>query len=263
MAQATAIHAVEKGARVADYAMVAIGGAGPVHACDVARRLGVRRVICPAGAGVASAFGFLASPVAFAAARSHITQLAAVSADKAADVLDALADEALGHLAGAGVDRDAAALDRSAELRYRGQGHAIEVVLPDPRAGDWRRRTQAAFEARYRALYDRIEPAGEIEIVTWRVVARSPRPQMRIASSVGTSGGDSVKGTRAVFCTRTRTFRDATVYDRYCLAPGARIAGPAVVEERESTVVIPEGATALADAAGHLVITLGDADGEE
>jgi N-methylhydantoinase A len=73
-------------------------------------------------------------------------------------------------------------------------------------------------------------------------------------------GGDAVKGTRAVFCARTRRFRDATVYDRYRLAPGARIVGPAVVEERESTAVIPEGATALADTTGHLVIALGEAD---
>jgi N-methylhydantoinase A len=259
MAQAAAIHAIEKGVRVADYAMVAIGGAGPVHACDVARRLGMRRVICPAGAGVASAFGFLASPVAFAAARSHIMPLAAVCADEAAALLDALADEALGHLAGAGVDRAAARLARSAELRYRGQGHAIEVALPDPRAGDWHARTQAAFEARYRALYDRIEPTGEIEIVTWRVVARGPRPQMRMSAAV-TSDGEAVKGVRTVFCTNTRRFRDATVYDRYRLAPGRLIVGPAVVEERESTAVIPEGATASADATGHLVIALGEAD---
>jgi N-methylhydantoinase A len=260
MAQAAAVHAIEKGVRVADYAMVAIGGAGPVHACDVARRLGMRQVICPAGAGVASAFGFLASPVAFAAARTRITPLTAVSADEAAALLDALADEALGHLAEAGSDRDAATLDRSAELRYRGQGHAIEVALSDPRAGDWCTRTQATFEARYKALYDRIEPAGEIELVTWRVVARGPRPEMRVTVDAAPPGGDAVKGTRAVFCARTRRFRDATVYDRYRLAPGARIVGPAVVEERESTAVIPEGATALADTTGHLVIALGEAD---
>jgi N-methylhydantoinase A len=144
-------------------------------------------------------------------------------------------------------------------LRYRGQGHAIEVALPDPRAGDWHARTQAAFEARYRALYDRIEPTGEIEIVTWRVVARGPRPQMRMSAAV-TSDGEAVKGVRTVFCTNTRRFRDATVYDRYRLAPGRLIVGPAVVEERESTAVIPEGATASADATGHLVIALGEAD---
>jgi N-methylhydantoinase A len=259
MAQAAAIHAIEKGARIADYAMVAIGGAGPVHACDVARRLGMRRVICPAGAGVASAFGFLASPVAFAAARTRVMTFSAVSANEAAALLDALADEALGHLASAGIDRDTAALERSAELRYRGQGHAIEVALPDPRADGWAARTQAAFEARYRALYDRIEPASEIEFVTWRVVARGPRPQMRVAADTVSRDGDAVKGMRPVFCTRSRRFRDATVYDRYRLAPGRTIDGPAVVEERESTSVIPEGATAWAEA-GHLVIELGGAD---
>ncbi len=259
MAQAAAIHAIEKGVRVVDYAMVAIGGAGPVHACDVARRLGIRRVICPAGAGVASAFGFLASPVAFAAARARLVPLSAASAGEAVVVLDALADEALGHLAGAGVDREAAALERSAELRYRGQGHAIEVALPDPRTDGWGARTQAAFEARYRTLYDRIEPAGEIEVVTWRVVARGPRPPMRTGAGCVSPDGDAVKGTRALFCTRSRSFRDATVYDRYRLAPGRTIAGPAVVEERESTAVISEGATAWAES-GHLVIELGRAD---
>ena len=259
MAQAAAIHAIEKGVRIADYAMVAIGGAGPLHACDVARRLGMRRVICPAGAGVASAFGFLASPVAFAAARARIMPFSAVSADDAAALLDALADEALGHLAGAGIDREAAVFERSAELRYRGQGHAIEVALPDPREGAWTTRTQAAFEARYRALYDRIEPAGEIEVVTWRVVARGPRPQMRVGAGCVGPDGDAVKGRRAVFCARSRRFRDAIVYDRYRLAPGRTIVGPAVVEERESTAVIPEGATARAES-GHLVIELAGAD---
>lgn len=259
MAQAASIHAIEKGARLSDFAMVAIGGAGPVHACDVARRLGIRRVICPAGAGVASAFGFLASPIAFAAARTRIMPFSAISAADAAALLDALAEEALGHLVGAGIDRNSAELECSAELRYRGQGHAIEVALPDPRAGAWAGRAQAAFEARYRALYDRIEPAGDIEFVTWRVVARGPRPQMRIATDSVRPDGDAVKGTRAVFCTRSRRFRDATVYDRYRLASGSPIAGPAVVEERECTAVIPAGATAWA-ASGHLVIELRGAD---
>jgi N-methylhydantoinase A len=256
MAQAAAIHAIEKGVRVSDYAMVAIGGAGPVHACDVAQRLGVGRVICPAGAGVASAFGFLASPVAFTAARARIVSLAATTDDEAAAELDALAGEALGNLDEAGVDRAAATLERLGELRYRGQGHAIEVALADPRAGDWVARTRASFEERYRALYGRVEPAGEIEVVTWRVIARGPRPVPATARSAAGATGTALHGRRPVFCTRARGFRDAAVYDRYRLVPGDRIIGPAVVEERESTAVVPDGARAWLDTSGHLVIDL-------
>jgi N-methylhydantoinase A len=158
------------------------------------------------------------------------------------------------------VDRSLAVLECSAELRYRGQGHAIEVTLPDPRAGSWAARTRAAFEARYRTLYDRIEPAGEVECVTWRVVARGPRPTMHAAPVAATPSAGAAKGTRPVFCTRTRAFRDAAVYDRYRLVPGLRIAGPAVVEERESTAVVPADATAWTEA-GHLVIECADEGG--
>ena len=252
MAQAASIHTLEKGLRAQDFALVAIGGAGPVHACQVARRLGITTVICPAGAGVASAFGFLAAPVSFEAARAHLVPLHALDAAAIAAILAPLRGETLRSITEAGIDPAICMVSASVELRYAGQGHEVEAALTDE--NDPVAALKTAFEANYRALYGRTEP-GLVEAVTWRVVARGPTPSLTPLPPAATAG-TALRAHRDIWCGHAQAMVRAPVYDRYGLAAGEGVTGPAVIEERESTTVIPHGATALNDHAGNLIITL-------
>jgi N-methylhydantoinase A len=258
MAQATAMHALEKGVRVADLVLAAIGGAGPVHAADVARRLGVATVLCPAGAGVASALGFLASPASFAATTARIVRLAALDGADAAATFAPLAAQALANLAEAGLDLKAARLTHLIDLRYRGQGHAVEVAVPAPEPGRaWRDAVAEEFAASYQALYGRTEESSAIEAVAWRLIASGPTPALRPPPAAGRTGG-SLRGARPVYCDLAGGFVETPVHDRAAMAPGQAIAGPAIIEERESTAVVPAQATATLDAAGNLILHLAD-----
>ncbi|MFM1987208.1 MAG: hypothetical protein RJA99_165 [Pseudomonadota bacterium] len=259
MAQAAGIHALEKGRKAADYAMVPIGGAGPVHACHVAMKVGMSRVVVPAGAGVASAFGFLASPLAFRYVRSAVSAVAELDPAEVAASIDAIRRRGVALLVASGAAEAECGVRVSAAMRYVGQG--FEVDVPDV---DWMRaeglhaRLAEGFERCYRALYGRIERDTPAEVVSWRVVVSGPAPALE--PSVAAAGADDArvahKGTRPVWALGPGGFVDTPVYDRYRLAPGMAFDGPAIVEERESTVVVPQGAHATVDARGNLVIDL-------
>jgi N-methylhydantoinase A len=263
MARAAAIHALEKARRITDYAMVAIGGAGPVHAAHIAGKLGLARVICPLGAGVASAFGFLAAPTSFSFVRGRVEALGALDFASLRAMLAALEQEGRALLATAGTAADRIEVRIEAAMRYLGQGYEVDVEL-DPAAiglyggsGD-RAAIMAAFERSYRRLFGRLEPSMAVEIVSWRLGVRGPRPQLSLAAARerGAAAGNAVKGHRQAWFPEVRGFLRTTVYDRYAFTPGSRAEGPALFEERESTVVVPPGATVSCDESLNLVIDL-------
>lgn len=263
MAQAAGIHALEKGRKAADYAMVPIGGAGPVHACHVAMRLGMSRVVVPAGAGVASAFGFLASPLAFRYVQSAVSSVADLDPAALVATIEAIRRRGVALLLASGMPEPDCIVRVAAAMRYVGQGFEVEV--PDV---DWRlsaglhERLVAGFERSYRALYGRIERDTAAEIVSWRVVVSGPMPMLE-PSGTTTSRGElhaALKGERAVWSLERGGFVATPVYDRYRIAAGVSFDGPAIVEERESTVVVPVGAHARVDGRGNLVIDLPAAD---
>lgn len=136
MAQAASIHALEKGRKAADYAMVPIGGAGPVHACHVALKLGIRRVVCPLGAGVASAFGFLASPMSFQFVRAEITPLAQLEAGRVQALVEELEAQGRAMFEASGMGSVKVLVKVGAAMRYLGQGYDVPVPLEDP---GWRK----------------------------------------------------------------------------------------------------------------------------
>jgi N-methylhydantoinase A len=247
MAQAAAIHALEKARRIEGYTLVPIGGAGPVHAVEVARKLGIARLVVPAGAGVASAFGFLAAPISFALLRGLVAPLASLDLDALRAMLSEMEAEGRALVAQAGVD--AAETRVRVAMRYAGQGYQVEAEV----ATLDRDAIRAAFEAEYLRLYGRTEPTLPVECVGWRVTVSGPTPRLDLAAASAPSGVAS-RGTRpAWFGGR---FVDASVLDRAALKPGDVVAGPALVEERESTLVIPPGARATCDAALNLVVDL-------
>ena len=263
MANAARIHLVEKGRDPRDYNLIAFGGAGPVHAYRVAERLKLKTLVCPLAAGVTSAFGMLTAPLAFDFVQSYVTSLSDIDFT----VLDRLYMdmEARGRalLTAAGMEGEMT-LTRSADMRYLHQGFEIRVPLPAGQltTNDLPALRQAFTEA-YERLYKRLNPGVEIEIVNWRLVASGPRPHIALPTppTMGRSLALARKGERPVYLPEQNGYVPCGVYDRYLLPVGETFPGPAVVEERECTVVIGARATASIDREQNLVITLQGAGG--
>ncbi|HEY8448292.1 MAG TPA: hydantoinase/oxoprolinase family protein [Thermomicrobiales bacterium] len=259
MASAARIHAIEQGKDPRAYSVFAFGGAGPVHAFRVAEILRSPEVIVPLGAGVASTAGFLVAPLAFDFVRTYVGRLDELDWDQAAARFAEMEAEGQSILGEAGVPADAVRIQRTAELRYVGQGHQVTVPVPDTlEKSSAARELTERFEAEYRRLYGRIAPGNPVEAVSWRVVTSAPAPQLRFtigaAPAVAATVADARKGERPIYLPERNGFETVPVYDRYALAPGMSFSGPAVVEERESTVIVGPGATVEIDSLLNLII---------
>jgi 5-oxoprolinase (ATP-hydrolysing)/N-methylhydantoinase A len=257
MAGAARVHVVEKGRDPRSFAMIAFGGAGPAHATRVAKSLGVRSVVIPPASGAASALGFLAGPVAHEAVRSAPGPLGRMDWDAVNAVLGELEAEGRGYLTTAEVAPALVSVQREVELRLLGQLHNLRVAVPggrlDAGVGPHLR---AAFSAAFRNLYAREAPAGELEIISWRVTCKGPAAALRATPEAPVEGGAALRGERPVWFPEAGGFVATGVYSRYALRPGTTVAGPAIVEENESTTVIAPGDTLLVDAHGNLVVTV-------
>lgn len=262
MARAAVIHALEKARRISDYAMLPIGGAGPVHAAHIARKLGVARVVCPLGAGVASAFGFLAAPTSFSFVRGRLERLDAIDFGSLNQMLEAIDSEGRGLLATAGAPMDQVTVLLAAAMRYVGQGYEIDVDLDRESVSNGQiGAIVEAFERTYARYFGRIEPGVPVEVVSWRMVVRGPTVDIELArarpQTAEASPGVAVPKTwRKAWFEARSGFVDTPVYDRYALTPGTTFEGPALVEERESTVVVPPDASVRCDESLNLIIDL-------
>ncbi|MCB0114072.1 MAG: hydantoinase/oxoprolinase family protein, partial [Caldilineaceae bacterium] len=260
MISATRVHVAERGADPRQLKLIAFGGAGPVHAHEIARALKMQGYICPAGAGVTSALGFLTAPVAFEFARTYIAR---VTQDKLAD-LDAiyaeLEEQGRATLAEAGVPADEMTFERKADMRHVGQGHQIGVELPFDSFAEISLEDdiKPIFYERYDEIYGYAHRHLELEITTCRLTASGPRPRVSLqeVTDQGASADVAVKGKRPVFYSEVGDFTDTPIYDRNLLAAGMTFPGPAVVEEKDSTAVIGPNATVLVDANSNLIVTL-------
>ena len=257
MAQAATIHALEKARRIDAYTMIPIGGAGPVHACHIALKLGLPRIVVPPGAGVASAFGFLAAPISFAFVRGWVSALATLDFARLRDMLGAMEREGRRMTAEAGVPDMDATCRVTGAMRYAGQGFQVETeIAPDHLAREDRGALRAAFEAAYLELYGRTEPGVPVECVSWQIVVAGPRPRIDLAAASGTGGGATSRRSRRAYFAAAGGFVDVPILHRHELVPGEVVTGPALVEERESTLVLTPGARARCDASFSLVVDL-------
>jgi N-methylhydantoinase A len=258
MAQAATIHALEKAKNIADYAMVCIGGAGPVHAGNIALKLSLPRVVCPPSAGVASALGFLVSPTAFTFVQGGVVALDELDFAQVREMLHAMESQGRELLSAAGTLPETVRVEHLAAMRYVGQGYDVEAHVDGTiLAGDDRVGMRETFERAYQAQFGRIEPKMTIEIVSWRVVVSGPRPAIDLGVARQKAASEpEQKGERQVYFGPETGFLSAAVYDRYRLTPNSSFDGPAVFEERESTTIVPPGATARVDAALNLIIDL-------
>jgi N-methylhydantoinase A len=260
MAISARIHSVERGQNVSDYTMVAFGGAGPVHAYGVARKLGIKKVILPYAAGVTAAYGLLTVPISFDFVRSFLVQLKQeIPFQYINSLYEQMETEARMLLTEAGVQEDNISFRHAADMRYVGQGYEVRVLLSVPRLCE--ENTPAVLEdftTAYRTLYGQTLPDVPVEVVSWRLFARGPVPEVSLpaASSKRTAPRQALRGEREVFDDGRRHYDRWPVYDRYALSPGTEIPGPAIIEEVESTTVVGPHATCLVSQNSDLLMTI-------
>ncbi len=259
MISATRVHVAERGEDPRRFSLMAFGGAGPVHAWAIARALKMPELVCPPGAGVTSSLGFLVAPVSFDLARSYVVRL---NEARLADVAAAFADmerEGAALVQQAGADLADTAFRRSADMRHAGQGHEVNVPLPE---GDVAALSvdelKRIFYERYRALYGHAHESVDVEVLTLRLVASGPAPRVeleRVPRNPG-SVAAAFKGTRRAYFAELGGLVETRVYDRYALQAGATIEGPAIVEEADSTAVIGPDMAATVDEHRNLLVRL-------
>jgi N-methylhydantoinase A len=217
----------------------------------VARKLGVRRVVCPPGAGAGSTIGMLMAPARVDRVQSFTDTLAGADIAAVEKAFAALEKESVDVLRLTGADVEARTVKRLADMRYIGQGSEITVTMPSPlgEAG-----VRAAFEEAYKALFARVPPGAAIQFVALRLSVSAPMPgtggKLELPRH---AGANAEKGTRPVFFPDEGKILQTKVWDRYALKAGARIEGPAVFEEDESTFIVGPNATARLLADGSIL----------
>ena len=253
MANAAKLHILEKAANPSHYAMMALGGAGPVHACRVAESLKVTAVVAPPSAGVKSALGFLIAPWRADFVRYRMELLDRVEwADAEADFAD-LENQALEQIQRAGVAADQIRMDRVLDMRYVGQGREIPVACKEASGLSFAEALREAFNAEYSRRFGRSEDSIDVEIVNWRLYAVGPWPEVPRAE-LEPIGMVSAPERRNAFFPEVGGFVECDVFDREELRPDSVLKGPAIVEERDSTLVITPQARALVDHEGIIRI---------
>ncbi|RFU70293.1 hydantoinase/oxoprolinase family protein [Peribacillus saganii] len=256
MAGAARIHAVEKGKDIRNYPLFATGGAGPVHVCNMANILDVSTIISPVGAGVCSAFGFLSSPLAFDFVRSYPGQLDQLNLQKITDLLMEMEKDGESLLAQSGISSDDITVIRKCEMRYVGQSYEIGVPIPNgPLNEDSIQMILSNFKHQYKKLYVEASETVPIETVNWRVVVQGPTPELSLNfNSDGSSINPEPKGKRKVYFDQYSDYIPTPVYDRTKLSPGAIVSGPAIIEERESTMVVTPNFSLTVDPFSNLIL---------
>jgi N-methylhydantoinase A len=232
---------VERGHNPRSFALLAFGGAGPLHACALASALGIRQVVVPAVPGALSAVGILDADLRREFSR---TVMAAPGAPQIAKVFSELEAEARETFRGEGA---IPSLTRAADLRYQGQGYELRV--------DWAANVVAKFHALHARSYGYSDQKRAVEIVTLRVqaVARTPRPRQSAAKLRRGDAAGARIGSHRIF--EEGNWRTGALYDRARLRPGDRFTGPAVIVELSATTCLPRGWTAIVDGFSNLVLS--------
>ena len=283
MASAARVHIAERGRDPAEHVLVCTGGGGPLHAYRVAQKVGVRRLVCPPDAGVASALGLLVAPARIDRARTvslrpdtdSLKRLESTFAELEADACSALHDLL--------TDFGPVSLHRQADGRFVGQAFHLTVDLPDgpyangePQAGDasrendalrqhdpasealMRTRLRDAFVTGYQRKFGRTPPQVAVELVTLRVSARAPVRQNALSRQNRTadSGGPPNTVRRSVFFPELGGFVDTVILRRAALPAGFSAAGPLLIEDAGSTLVLGPQARVLLSSSGNLIIDI-------
>jgi len=255
MANAARVHAIEWGKDIAARAMIAFGGAAPLHAARLAEKLDIPTVVVPTGAGVGSAIGFLRAPISYEVVRSRYMKLSAFDAETANTLLGEMADEARA-IVESGAGGAELVETRTAFMRYVGQGHEIAVQLPAGALNAGHAdEIRAAFESEYKRLYGRIIPGPEPEILSWTLNMTAPTAEIETELFAPKGGDAKPTGSRKLFDPATSDYVDAKVYWRDELPIGAKVTGPALIAETQTTTVVTSVFDATVNELGYLVLT--------
>jgi N-methylhydantoinase A/oxoprolinase/acetone carboxylase beta subunit len=252
MATAARIHLVERGKDPAAFTFVAFGGAGPLHAQGVAKKLGVKKLIIPRNAGVMSALGLLVAPRSFDVVRSHMADLTTADWNRINRLLDDMAAEACSHLAD--VPASGITIARTADMRYRGQGSECAVTLPVGKfTAERRDEVRGAFYSAYDELYGRHLEGPPVQFVSFRVRAGTANAHLQL-SKAQINGSAKPAKVRAAYSPASHSYVETSIYLHDDLSAGARFAGPAVVQSGEFSALIGPGQTCSVDDYRNLII---------
>ena len=255
MASAARMHAVESGKDLGRRCMIAFGGNGPLHATRVARRAYVDRIVVPRDPGVGSAIGFLHAPVSFELVRSHYTTLDALDVEAINGLLSEMQGESES-VVRSGARDTPLNTKRAAFMRYHGQGHEIEIGLPDqPLQSGHLAMLRRAFETEYARQFTRAVPGMTIEILNWAVQVSTPDRKSKPLGDLPASVEALPCGTLPVLCDVTGEICHAAVHLRDELVAGSLLSGPALIVEPQTTTFVSRDFCAQIDAGGNIVLT--------
>jgi N-methylhydantoinase A len=254
MANAARVHAIERGKDISACTMIAFGGGAPLHACRLAEKIGVDTILVPKGAGVGSAIGFLRAPIAYEVTRSAAVSLDSFDAKRVNDLLDRMTKDALAVVKPA-LKSQAVTIQRIADCRYVGQGHEIRINVPVKRLTQTDgAKLRAAFERLYRQIYGLTIEGMEAEAITWSVTASSRAVQPKRAKAVKATSPPKPRAKRKVYDAALGKMVDTPVYWRFDMMPGARIKGPAIIAEDETSTIVGANFAARIDSLGYIML---------
>jgi N-methylhydantoinase A/oxoprolinase/acetone carboxylase beta subunit len=257
MVGAVRVHLAEQGQDPRACSLIASGGGGPLHGPSVARKMHMKRIICPPRAGVFSALGLLVSPPTFNLGRTMITRLGSADWPAVNALLAEMEADGRALLDGFAIDQSQVKVVRSADMRRVGQTHSVSVPIPQGELGpDGAKIIEEAFEQVALELYGHSLGDAPAEALTWRVSLNGPKPDL--------TGLAQVQGTSCKREPRNCYFRghgwlETQVIDRLSLAPGDEGVGPILIEEPDSTALIGPGDRYQMDQLGNLIIEIGGA----
>jgi N-methylhydantoinase A len=255
MEHAMRLVSVERGRDPRKYALVAFGGAGPLHAARLARAIGIPRVIVPAAAGVGSALGLLRAEPRIDVGTTRVLRLEAGAHAHIAALYEHLEQRARAELALLGGDQAALHWSRYAYMRFAGQGFELHVDLPaGPIGADYAQQAARAFRDAYERKHDFRDDAAAIEAVDWALVATLPRADAQRWTFAGAPPRPARR--RRAWFPETGGYVDVAVLGRAALAEAGAITGPAIIEDADSSTVVLPGDDARIDAHGHVIITI-------
>jgi N-methylhydantoinase A len=258
MGSALRLNITEKGCDPRDFALLAFGGCGPMHAVEIAENLGLQRVIVPANPGVSCAMGLLLSDVKHVYPRSMPHRFVDASAAALNGAFELLEHKAREDSTREGFGADAPQLLRQLDVRYTHQGYQLVIDAPPVLEDRDLPRLRREFDVLHERTYGTCAPNEDAEIVSIRVVSVVKMPRLPIRPSDLTSGATTPKpaGSRRAYFSSAGSFLETPIYARETLGAGARLNGPLIVEQLDSTTVVSPGRELHVDAVGNLIIAI-------
>jgi N-methylhydantoinase A len=248
---------VQRGHDPRDYTLMAFGGAGPLHAARLARELEIRRVLVPRNPGILCAMGLLLTDLRADFAATRLTPLGKEALQPMTAAFETLARQAADWFDLEGIPGEARQITRTVDMRYAGQNYELPVALPD---GPFDAGTLAllaeGFAAEHRRMYGFVAEGEPVQLVTFRIEATGlVRKASLTAKPLGGADPEPAReGSRDVWLPESGGFVAAPVYARDRLSPGNRIAGPAIVEQMDSTTLVLPGMGARVDGYDNLIL---------